>query len=118
MLTDTVTTLYAAGVPDTMYVAQQLDGSGLNSLGDQVGRIIKTFGAIIVGIVGAVFGIKSLGAAIQAFSHKQMKEGAGQLGRLAIVLILTIVGIGGVFQIADAINPAQGGNNGVTEYVR
>lgn len=118
MLTDTVTTLYAAGAPDTMYVAQQLDGSGLNSLGDQVGRIIKTFGSLLVGLVGAIFGIKSLGSSIQAFSSKQMQEGAKHLGRVAIVLILTIVGIGGVFQIADAINPAQGGNNGVTEYVR
>lgn len=118
MLTDTVTTLYAAGAPDTFYMAQQLDGSGLNSLGDQVGRIIKTFGTLIVGIVAAIFGVRSLASSISAFSSKQMQEGAKHLGRLAIVLVLAIVGIGGVFQIADAVNPATGGNNGVTEYVR
>lgn len=97
--------------------ATNLDSSGLESLVGNFGDLIKTVGAIVIGVVAAgILFLKTGPKMITAFSKDRMSEGAKELGKSAIIVIIAIGGIAGLFAIIDSINPVQE-ESGVTEYL-
>lgn len=96
--------------------AGTVDEGGLQGVIQEWGGAIKTWTSIIVGVVGMIFATINLIKAIVAFRGNNNSEGVKHLIALAIVIILTIAGIGGIFAIVDAANPVSE-DSGVTDYL-
>ena len=103
-------------VYDVMHQGSSVDSSGLSDFIAQWGDAIKTWGTTIIGIVALIFVVKLLISAVVAFSNKNMSEGVKEIIKIAIVIIIAIAGVGGLFAVVDAINPVTA-DGGVTDYL-
>ena len=106
-----------ASAQTNMILAQgDIDSQGLSGLIAESGDAIKTWGTTIIGIVALIFVTISLVKAITAFSNKNMSDGVKEVIKIAIIIILAIMGVGGLFALVNSINPVNH-HGGVTDYL-
>lgn len=110
--------LLANSYDRVMVMAQgNVNSGGLEGLIAESGDAIKTWGTAIIGVVALVFAVICLVKAITAFSNKNMSDGIKEVIKLAIIIILAIAGVSGLFALVESVNPVSQ-TGGVTEYLQ
>lgn len=105
-----------ASATDPVIMAQFVDTGGLEGLIDEFGGAIQLVGTIIIGVVAAVFAFPPLIRGLKNVGGKKMNEGIADIGKAALVIIIAMIGVGGLFAVVESINPAES-QSGVTEYL-
>lgn len=101
----------------TMILAQGVNEGPLEGFIREWGGAIRTWLSVILGIAGLIFIVMNLVKGAKAFSDDDKEGGVKHMALAAIVTIITLLGIGGLFAIIDAINPVDQ-EQGVTDFLQ
>lgn len=93
-----------------------VDSSGLEDFIRQWGDSIQLWGGVVVGIAGLIFAMILLVKGLSALGKKQTNDAVKFFVFAALVVLMAIVGVGGLYGIVESIKPVDG--NGVTDFMQ
>ena len=101
-----------------MILAQggNVDSSGLENWIRQWGDAIQLWLSVIIGIAGALFAGILIVKGLNELKKKRTNDAVQMFVFAALVVLMAVVGIGGIYAIVEAIKPVDG--NGVTDFLQ
>ena len=99
-----------------MILAQggNVDSSGLENWIRQWGDAIQLWLGVIIGIAGLIFSGTLIVKGLNELKNKRTNDAVKLFVFAALVVLMAVVGIGGIYAIVEAIKPVDG--NGVTDF--
>lgn len=101
-----------------MIMAQggNVDSSGLEDWIRQWGDSLQTWLSVIIGIAGLLFSGILVIKGLNELGKKRANDAVKMFVFAALVVLMAIIGIGGIYAIIETIKPVDG--NGVTDYLQ
>lgn len=101
-----------------MILAQggNVDSSGLENWIRQWGDALQLWLSVIIGIAGLLFSGILIVKGLNELKNKRTNDAVKLFVFAALVVLMAVVGIGGIYAIVDAIKPVDG--NGVTDFLQ
>lgn len=102
---------------DTVMILAQggnVDSSGLENWIRQWGDAIQLWLGVIIGIAGLIFSGTLIVKGLNELKNKRTNDAVKLFVFAALVVLMAVVGIGGIYAIVEAIKPVDG--NGVTDF--
>lgn len=93
-----------------------VDSGGLEDFIRQWGDALQLWLSVIIGIAGLIFASILIIKGLAALQKKQTNDAVKFFVFGALVVLVTVIGVGGIYGIVEAIKPVDG--NGVTDYMQ